>query len=240
MRCWTTGISIRRDVAAALIAALLALLPWAPASAAIQVDPQALYRQMKAAYAKGAAAGWHLADQLDYFSTVLDAGRAYELRRRDEPENLALKGVTVDLATLLHYDPLINTDAADWYVRLAAQAFVNDPQRGAAAQALLAKLTAEDTDPKVRAHDADADAQALVAAYPGDVQALLGVVEAAIEYDAADGGKSGEDVEGLLATVRRKDVELGGFDHKLAGRDAAGELSVDDEKAVSDHGSIRH
>ncbi|MGD1065242.1 MAG: hypothetical protein ABR975_00310 [Vulcanimicrobiaceae bacterium] len=187
MRCWTTGISIRRDVAAALIAALLALLPWTPASAAIQVDPQALYRQMKAAYAKGAAAGWHLADQLDYFSTVLDAGRAYELRRRDEPENLALKGVTVDLATLLHYDPLINTDAADWYVRLAAQAFVNDPQRGAAAQALLAKLTAEDTDPKVLAHDADADAQALVAAYPGDVQALLGVVEADLRaYNLTD------------------------------------------------------
>ncbi|HTW82479.1 MAG TPA: hypothetical protein VMD91_00250 [Candidatus Sulfotelmatobacter sp.] len=179
MRFWTTVRTKRpRELAAALTAAVLALLPLVPARAALEVDPQVLYRQMTAAYTKGAAGGWHLADELDYCSTVLDAGRAYELRRRDDPENRALKGVTVDLATLLHYDPLINTDAAEWYVRLSAQAFVDDPQRGPAAQALLAKLTAEDDDPKRLASDADADAQALVKAYPGDVQALLGAVEA--------------------------------------------------------------
>ena len=54
------------------------------------------------------------------------------------------------------------------------------------------------------------------------------IVEAAVEHDAADSRKSGEDVKGFLTAVRRNDVELGGFDHKLAGRDAAGELSVDD------------
>ncbi len=61
------------------------------------------------------------------------------------------------------------------------------------------------------------------------------IVEAAVKHDAADGRESGEDVEGLLAAVCRNDVELSRFDHQLAGRDAAGELSVDDEEARSDH-----
>jgi hypothetical protein len=179
MRCWTTVSPNRgREAAAALVAVLLAFLPSLPARAALDVDPKALYRQMTLAYDKGARNGWHLADELDYESTVLDAGRAYELRRRDDPENAALQGVTVDLATQLHYDPLTNTDAAEWYVRHSAQAFANDPQRGPAAQALVAKLDAEDADPKRLGQDADADAHALVQAYPGDVQALLGEVEA--------------------------------------------------------------
>jgi hypothetical protein len=160
--------------AAALLAGSVPL----PARAALEVDPGQLYRQMKSAYARGAAAGWHLADQLDYFSTVLDAGRAYELKLRDDPQNLQLKGITVDLAAQLHYDPLISNDAAGWYVRLAAQQYVSDPRRGAAAQALLAKLDAEETDNRRLAHDADADAAALAQDYPGDVQALLGQVEA--------------------------------------------------------------
>jgi hypothetical protein len=149
-----------------------------PARAALDVDPAALYRQMNASYAKGAAAGWHLADRLDYFSAVLGAGRAYELRLRDDPNNLALKGITVDLATRLDYDPLISDDAAEWYVLLAASALVEDPQRGDEARALVAKLDAERTDSARLAHDADADAAALAAAYPDDVQALLGQLEA--------------------------------------------------------------
>ena len=161
-----------------MLAALALLAPFEPAPAALEIDPAQLYRQMKAAYDKGAAAGWHLADQLDYFSTVLDAGRAYELRRRDDPQNLALQGVAVDLATQLGYDPLINNDAAEWYVRVAAVSWQNDAQRGPAARALIAKLDAEDADPKRLAHDADADATALVQQYPGDVQALLGQLEA--------------------------------------------------------------
>jgi hypothetical protein len=138
----------------------------------------ALYGTMHAAYDKGAADGWHLSDELDYFSTVLDAGRAFELRLRDDPENYALKGTALDLATRLHYDPLTNRDAAEWYVRLAAQTYANDPTRGVAAQALLAKLDAEDADLATLAHDADADATANAANYSGDVQALLGQVDA--------------------------------------------------------------
>jgi len=175
---WTTAPLPARKLAAALLAALVVLLPFAPARAALDIDPQQLYRQMKAAYDKGAAAGWHLADQLDYFSAVLDAGRGYELRRRDDPQNLAIKGIAVDLASQLSYDPLISNDAAEWYVRLAAQQWKDDPQRGAAARALLAKLDAEDANVATLAHDADADATALVGAYPNDVQALIGQVDA--------------------------------------------------------------
>ena len=178
---WKPFSTTRRSRAcklAAALAAVLVLLPLAPARAALDIDPAQLYRQMKAAYDKGAAAGWHLADQLDYFSAVLDAGRGYELRRRDDPQNLAIKGITVDLATQLDYDPLISNDAASWYVRVAAEAYVNDPQRGANARALVAKLDAEENDTTRLAHDADADAAALAQTYPGDVQSLLGQVDA--------------------------------------------------------------
>jgi len=176
----TTARSVVRKLTAALLAALVVALPFAPmpARAALDIDPQALYRQMKAAFQKGADAGWHLADQLNYFSTVLDAGRAYELRRRDDPQNIELKGVTVDLATLLFYDPLDSNDAAEWYVRLAAQQLKDDPARGANARALLAKLDAEDASTAKLAYDADADAAALAQKYPGDVQALIGQVDA--------------------------------------------------------------
>jgi hypothetical protein len=154
------------------------------ASAELQTDPMLLYATMKAAYDKGAASGWHLGDELDYFSTVLDAGRAFELRRRDDPENYALKGTAVDLATRLRYDPLTNRDAAEWYVRLAAQTYANDPARGAAAQALLTKLDAEDANLTTLAKDADADATSNATNYAGDVAALLGRVDADVRaYD---------------------------------------------------------
>ncbi|MBV8370253.1 MAG: hypothetical protein JO036_15210 [Candidatus Eremiobacteraeota bacterium] len=167
-----------RRLAVVLLAALVLVLPCAPARAALDIDPMQLYRQMKAAFDKGAAAGWHLGDELDYFSAVLDAGRDFELRRRDDPENVAIKGITVDLAYQLHYDPLTSNDAAEWYVRLAAEAWQNDAQRGAAAKAIIAKLDAEDVDVGRLAYDADADAAALAKDYPGDVQALLGQVDA--------------------------------------------------------------
>ena len=169
---------IRCRVVAAALLGMGLVLATVPAGAALNVDPAQLYAQMQASYAKGAASGWHLADEADYFSSVLNAGRAYALRRRSDPNNLALEGVTVDLATQLDYDPLINDDAAEWYVRLAATAWQDDPQRGAAAHALLAKLDAEDADAGRLARDADSDAAALVATYPNDVQALLGQVEA--------------------------------------------------------------
>jgi hypothetical protein len=159
------------------VALLLASMPLG-AGAELQTDPMQLYATMKAAYDKGTADGWHLSDELDYFSTVLDAGRAFELRRRDDPENYALKGTAVDLATRLHYDPLTNRDAAEWYVRLAAQTYAADAERGPAAQALLTKLDAEDANLTTLAHDADADATANAAAYAGDTQALLAQVDA--------------------------------------------------------------
>jgi hypothetical protein len=174
---------VKRSGWAAAAALAFACVPLG-ARAELQTDPMALYGTMKAAYDKGAASGWHLGDELDYFSTVLDAGRAFELRRRDDPENNALKGTAVDLATRLHYDPLTNRDAAEWYVRLAAQTYAKDPERGAAAQALLAKLDAEDANLATLAHDADADATANAGNYPGDVQALLGRVDADVRaYD---------------------------------------------------------
>jgi hypothetical protein len=150
----------------------------APARAELQVDPQKLYRHMTASYAQGARNGWHLADELSYFSDVLDAGRAYELRLRDDSDNLALKGVALDLAIRLHYNPLTSSDAAEWYVRLAATAYAADPTRGPSARALLAKLDAEDASPSRLAFDADADATANLAAYPDDAEALLDQVQA--------------------------------------------------------------
>ena len=174
MRFWTIPRKFRK-LAAAL--ALAVILP-AAAGATLQTDPTALARTMKAAYARGAGAGWHFADNVYYFSTVLDAGRAYELVRRDDPDNLTLKHYTVDLATKLHYNALTNRDAAEWYVRLAAAADADDPVRGDAARALLVKLDADDADPNRMAHDADADATLNAAAAPNDVEALLDQVDA--------------------------------------------------------------
>lgn len=162
---------------AAAAAFAVAFAP-AMSQAELQTDPTVLYKAMKTAYDKGAASGWHFADELDYFSTVLDAGRAYELRRRDDPQNLALKGTAVDLAMRLKYNPLTNRDAAEWYLRLAAQTYAADPGRGAAATALLAKLDAEDSNFTTLARDADADATANVANYADDAQALLSQVDA--------------------------------------------------------------
>ncbi len=174
----TIARSLLRSVLAAAAAVTIVVAPLLPARAALDVDPAALYRAMKATYDKGQAAGWHLADQLDYFSAVLDAGRAYELRLRDDPEDLKLKGTTVDVATQIAYDPLVSNDAAEWYVRLSAEAYANDPQRGAAARALIAKLDAEDASNAKLAYDADADAATLATAYPNDVEALLLQVDA--------------------------------------------------------------
>jgi hypothetical protein len=184
MRFWTIRRKFRRCAAAALLA--IVLVP-AAAPAALQTDPHALYRTMKAAYDRGAANGWHFADEVDYFSTVLDAGRAYELVRRDDPDNAVLQGYALDLATKLHYDPLINRDAAEWYVRTAATTYAADPVRGAAATALLAKLDAEADDPVRLAADADADATANAAAYPSDVEALIEQVDADLRAYALTG-----------------------------------------------------
>jgi hypothetical protein len=174
MRFWTIRRKFRK---VALALALLLAVP-VSAQATLQTDPLALYRTMKAAYDRGATGGWRFADDVYYFSTLLDAGRAYELVRRDDPDNAALKGLTVDVATKLHYNPLTNRDAAEWYVRLAATANVADPTRGPQARALLQKLDADDADPVRLARDADADATANVALAPNDAEALIEQVDA--------------------------------------------------------------
>jgi hypothetical protein len=183
MRCSPTRSiwcsTIRRRFRSLVAVALLigALLP-VPAPATLQTDPLALYRTMKRAFDRGNQNGWHFADEIYYFSTVLDAGRAYELVRQDDPDNGVLAGYALDLATRLHYNPLTNRDAALWYVRAAAQANLNNPVFGARAQALLAKLDAETNDPARLARDAVADAAANVTAYPNDAEALVEYVDA--------------------------------------------------------------
>jgi hypothetical protein len=175
MRSWTIQRKFRK---AGIAFALMFALPVAPVQATLQTDPLMLYKTMKTAYDRGVSDGWHFADDVYYFSTVLDAGRAYELVRRDDPDNAALKGFTVDVATKLHYNPLTSRDAAEWYVRVAAQANVSDPVRGPQAQALLASLDAEDADPARMARDADADATLNAVAAPADVEALTEQVDA--------------------------------------------------------------
>ncbi len=133
---------------------------------------------MRGAFDRGNQNGWHFADEIYYFSTVLDAGRAYDLVRADDPDNARLQGYTIDLATRLHYDPLLSRDAAAWYIRAAAQANVDDPVFGARAKALLTKLDAEDADPHRLALDAIADAAANIAAFPNDAEALVEGVDA--------------------------------------------------------------
>lgn len=168
----------RLSFTSAFVVLALLLCPARPAGAALQTDPVALARTMQAAFDRGTRNGWHYLDQVTYFSTVLDAGRAYEIVRRGDPNNTTLKGYALELATRLNYDPLINRDAAAWYVRVAAESLQTDPVRGEGARALLAKLDAEEADPNRLAFDADADATANAAAYPGDTLARIDQVDA--------------------------------------------------------------
>ena len=173
MPSWT----IRRKFRS--LVALLALLGSAqPAAAIMQSDPLVLERTLQTALQRGTSDGWHFADRTAYFSTVLDVGRTYELARHDDPRNASLKAMVLDLALQLNYDPLINRDAAAWYVRAAAESLRADPARGEGARGLLAKLDAEEADVERLAFDADADASANVTAYPGDPAALVDRVDA--------------------------------------------------------------
>ncbi len=149
-----------------------------PARAEYIVDPAAIYAQMKAIYDQGSAHGWKFGDQLVYQAYVYDAGRAYALRHAELPTNREMLDLTVDIATLLNYDPLINDDAASWYVRSACYTVSLDAAdpRQAAAKKLCAKLDAEQASPAVLAHDAVADAQANAHVWTGDPDALTGLV----------------------------------------------------------------
>jgi hypothetical protein len=168
-----------------LCAALLAFVTasWrAPASAAIETDPQALYNTMRHAFEIGESHRWPFADQQFYLSTILDAGRAYSLFRQQDPQYAELAILTVTIASQLHYDPLISNDAASWYVREAAQWALahGDAAHVAAGKDLLDRLQAGDVDIKQAARDAESDAAANAAAFPHDGDALVQVIVADI------------------------------------------------------------
>ncbi len=169
--------------------AALVLGPWwiaRPAQAAIETDPVALYATMRAAFDQGQSHSWPFVDEQYYLSTILDAGRAYALFRPTDPQYGELAELTVSVANQLHYDPLTSNDAADWYVREAAH-FASDhgdDAQASAGRALLGRLQGEDDDVRRAAADAVADANADVAAFPRDGDALAALVVADLRaYD---------------------------------------------------------
>jgi hypothetical protein len=177
---WTIR-ELRKARLAALVAAA-SLLAWvAPASAAIETDPAALYATMKKAYDDGASKRWPFASELYYETAVFDAGRAYSLFRPDDSNYGEVAALTVDVATQLHYSPLTNNDAALWYV-LEASNYVakhGDAQHVTEAQALLGRLQGAADDPKAVARQAEVDALANAQQFghDGDAQVQLLVAD---------------------------------------------------------------
>jgi hypothetical protein len=150
-----------------------------PASAALMADPVVLYQQMKDAYAKGTASGWNYRSQETYLSTIFNAGRAYSLQYPSDAAYGELAQLTVEIGGGLHYNPLINHDAAVWWVREAADWVTknsSDPALISQAGAILERVNAEDSPEKL-VQLADEDAAANLKAYPRDVDAMLAQVE---------------------------------------------------------------
>ena len=147
----------------------------APVRAEIASDPQALYDRMKTQFDKGTEGGWTFGNWIDYFSAILDAGRAYSLKRPDDPNALEVAGVTIDVAARLRYDPLSNRDASEWYVREAARRLIAaaDPQRIRPARDLVARLDRIEQTASGLAKAADADASANLLEFPSDPDARL-------------------------------------------------------------------
>jgi hypothetical protein len=167
-------------VAALVFAGIVATGAPIAARATLEVDPAVLYAQMKAAYARGAAAGWDFRSEEIYLSTIFDAGRAYSLQYPNDPAYGELATLTVRIGSGLHYNPLTNHDGTVWWVREAAEwvsKHSDDLQLLAQAQSLLQRVNSED-DPAALARFADADATANVKNYPGDIDALLIQTEA--------------------------------------------------------------
>ncbi|HET9392563.1 MAG TPA: hypothetical protein VFO29_03410 [Candidatus Rubrimentiphilum sp.] len=159
---------------------LLACLLRLQARATLVADPDTLYAAMKAAYDKGNTQGWTFYNQQAYLSTIFNAGRAYSLQRPNDPGYGYLAQTTVDIASALHYDPLINHEAVPWWVREAAlyvQKNNLDPAEQTKAKGLLTRVDALD-DPFALAQLADEDATALLQDYPRDANAQLERVEA--------------------------------------------------------------
>jgi hypothetical protein len=163
---------------AALFAVLISVVPLT-ARAALEANPLVLYNAMKAAYDKAQAHDWDFRDQEVYFSTIVNAGRAYSLQRPNDPAYGELATLTVQIGAGLHYDPLTNHDAATWYVREASLWVIkNGPSDLVSdAKALLRRVNAED-HPEAMAVYADRDAAANAKQYPGNVAATLQRLEA--------------------------------------------------------------
>jgi len=174
--------ALRKRVFAACAVALAAASFGIPTQAAIETDPQALYGTMRKAYDEGAAKNWPFSNELYYLSTVLDAGRAYSLFRPADANYNELAQLTVDVATQLHYNALTNNDAALWYVTEAASYVVKngDAAHQSAASALLSRVSASATDPKLLAAQAEADGLANVQAFHRDGDALVTLLVADI------------------------------------------------------------
>jgi len=168
-----------RRLAALVVAAYICSSSF-PARAAIETDPQALYATMRKAYDDGTAKNWPFARELYYFSTILDAGRAYSLFRPTDENYGEVAVLTVDVATQLHYDALTNNDAALWYVLEAANYVVKsgDVQSQARARALLARLASVGDDPRALAAQAESDAADNTAAFHRDGDSLVAQIVA--------------------------------------------------------------
>jgi hypothetical protein len=172
MRSWTIRAFSRALRLAAI--AVFFFVTGSAAGATMLTDPVQLYANMKRAFDRGAEHGWKYDDQIFYFGTILDAGRAYSLVRPGDPNYMEVARVTVDVAALLHYDPLTNSDASVWYVREACAAVVkSDPARAEAARAILMRLDASDADVKALAKLAETDAAANVKEFHDDPDALI-------------------------------------------------------------------
>lgn len=171
-----TRAVFRIGAAALLLAAALPLC----ARAAFMADPQVLYTQMKDAYQKGTAHDWTFDDQLYYYSTILNAGRAYSLQYPNAAQYGELATLTVQIGAGIHYNPLTNHDGANWWVREASiwvQKNSSDPALVAQAGDLLAQCNAVD-DPQALARYADSDATANLKTYSRDTNAQLMQLEA--------------------------------------------------------------
>jgi hypothetical protein len=161
---------------ACLCASFFAFFPVC-ANAAIETDPTALHAIMEEAYERGNEQHWSFNDQLYYESAVFAAGRSYSLFARENPNYPGIAAMTIDVASALHYDPLSNDDASEWWVREAATFIAaNDPRRAPAASALIARLNEFDGSPEAAARIADSDAAANVVSYHKDVWARVAQV----------------------------------------------------------------
>ncbi len=175
---WQARAWFHRLTVTALVALTL-LLPLR-ANATLMADPAKLYALMKASFEKGTVQGWTFFNQQEYLSTIFNAGRAYSLQLPNDPGYAHLAQLTVDMASALHYDPLINHEAVPWWVREAAlYVQKNNPDRAEQTKAkdLLTRVDAIE-DPIALAQFADEDAAALLQAYPHDANAQLERVEA--------------------------------------------------------------